>query len=267
MQYPVIISRELIAIPGSDNKTTAGRRKTVAVVKHYNDDHKNNKKFILLTQDNPDVEDPKFKDVYSTCTLCEITSAKAGVAKKDIYDIKFKCIKRMLLIKLDPGSDSSYYTAEVETLKDLNTTSSESPTKLNDLYAAFKNFAMKSKTEDSKWQEMMSTKSVSAVIDEVINFSTNSDTAKFKSIRKTILEQLDVVKRIDKAIEFLKSKELENTDDEFKKKIDLEINQKVNETLSKQQREFYLREKMKTVKEEIGKINPNESDIGSYKNV
>jgi ATP-dependent Lon protease len=53
--------------------------------------------------------------------------------------------------------------------------------------------------------------------------------------------------------------------DKEKAKIDDAVNKKVNETLSKQQREFYLKEKIKAIREEIGKITPTESDAAAYR--
>ncbi len=111
----------------------------------------------------------------------------------------------------------------------------------------------------------MSSKSVSSTIDEIINFVTIADYPKYKDIRKDVLHELNIVTRLDLVIEFFKSNNTqENMVDKLKSQIDSEINQKVNENLSKQQKEFYLREKMKAVKEEIGKINPGESDINSF---
>jgi ATP-dependent Lon protease len=282
MEYPVIISRELIALPSTENTITAGRSRTINVIKRYLADPKNNKKFILLTQDNPDVEDPKIKDVYSVCTLCEILSVRT-TNKKDVYTIKFKSVKRMTLLKLyeaselgikanvfeqvvNKNSDEDFYVAEVETLKELDTTNESIPAKINELYDLFKKTTIKSKNVETKIQEFMSSKSVSSTIDEIINFVTIADYPKYKDIRKDVLHELNIVTRLDLVIEFFKSNNTqENMVDKLKSQIDSEINQKVNENLSKQQKEFYLREKMKAVKEEIGKINPGESDINSFK--
>jgi ATP-dependent Lon protease len=281
MEYPVIISRELIALPSTENTVTAGRTKTINVVKRYLEDPKGNKKFVLLTQDNPDVEEPKFKDVYPICTLCEIISVKA-TGKKDVYTIKFKSIKRMALLKLYETidledkvnvfhqnsfneNDNTFYAAEVETVKEQDTTDPSIPTKINELYELFKKTMVKTKNSETKLQEFMSSKSVSSTIDEIISFVTIADHPKYKEIRKEVLHELNIVARLDKVISFFKDRNELDANEKFKAQIDAEINQKVNENLSKQQKEFYLREKMKAVKEEIGKINPGESDINSFK--
>jgi len=60
-----------------------------------------------------------------------------------------------------------------------------------------------------------------------------------------ILETFDVQERIDKALVLLK-KELDLS------KLQSSINQKIEATISKTQREFFLREQLKTIKKELG---------------
>jgi ATP-dependent Lon protease len=260
-KYNIIISRELIALPSTENSIVAGRPKTINVVKKYLEDNKNNKRFLLLTQNNPDIDDPKLKDVYTICTLCEFITVKQS--KKDVYAIKFKCLKRMMIKEFKVENDLC--VGEAEPVRDLNTTSQEIPNKMNTFISSFKKYAIKNKKDNDKLQEFLSSNSVGSSIDEIIDFATASDFVKYKDIRSSILKETDVVKRLDIGIAFFNEKISNDSDDKLKTEVDLEINKKVNETLSKQQKEFYLREKMKAVKDELGKINPGESDINSYK--
>jgi ATP-dependent Lon protease len=109
-----------------------------------------------------------------------------------------------------------------------------------------------------------STNKTGKLADIIADKLTNKDPIKNKEIRIGVLQELNVVKRISAILKFFKnSKESEKNADQ--KKIDETIDKKVNENLSKQQKEFYLREKMRAIKDEIGKINPNESDVSSFK--
>jgi ATP-dependent Lon protease len=60
-----------------------------------------------------------------------------------------------------------------------------------------------------------------------------------------VLEAIDIPKRIDRALVILK-KELDLS------KLQSSINQKIEATISKTQREFFLREQLKTIKKELG---------------
>ncbi len=48
-------------------------------------------------------------------------------------------------------------------------------------------------------------------------------------------------------------------------KVEKEVNKKLNESLNKQQREFYLREKMRTIKEELGELSSKENDSSNFR--
>lgn len=60
-----------------------------------------------------------------------------------------------------------------------------------------------------------------------------------------VLETFDIPKRIDKALALLK-KELDLS------KLQTSINQKIDATISKSQKDFFLREQLKTIKKELG---------------
>ena len=74
-----------------------------------------------------------------------------------------------------------------------------------------------------------------------------------------ILSSPNVLERID-----ILCSEFANQKDE--EKVEFDINKKMNATLSKQQREFYLRQKLATVKEELSEYSSSLKDIKKLKN-
>lgn len=72
-----------------------------------------------------------------------------------------------------------------------------------------------------------------------------------------VLETFDVTKRIDKALVLLK-KELDLS------RLQNSINQKIETTISKSQKEFFLREQLKTIKRELG-IEKNDKSVDQDK--
>ncbi|NGX31712.1 MAG: Lon protease, partial [Chlamydiae bacterium] len=79
---------------------------------------------------------------------------------------------------------------------------------------------------------------------KLADFAVALTTASRKELQD-VLETFDVVKRIDKALSLLK-KELDLS------KLQSSINQKIEATISKTQREFFLKEQLKTIKKELG---------------
>jgi ATP-dependent Lon protease len=76
------------------------------------------------------------------------------------------------------------------------------------------------------------------------DFAVALTTATRKELQD-VLETFDITKRIDKALSLLK-KELDLS------KLQSSINQKIEATISKTQREFFLKEQLKTIKKELG---------------
>jgi ATP-dependent Lon protease len=278
--YPAIISRELIALPSTENLITAGRPLTVAMVKRYIADKKNNKKFVLLTQNDADIEEPKIADVCNICTVCEFTSVKQ--TKSGVYEITFNSIKRAVLSKLclakdyegkesffdsaTKANESNFYVASVDVFKEISPKNDKLKPAFDEMVVLFKKILKDKKpSEEREMDKLMTVNSTTFTVDQIITFLTAHDYIKYKSLRKQILMEPDLAKRIKTTTELIKERLDDTIHRKDKETLDMEINQKVNDKMSKSQREFYLREKMKTLKDEIGKINPNESDVGSYK--
>jgi len=76
------------------------------------------------------------------------------------------------------------------------------------------------------------------------DFAANLTSADGQELQK-ILETLDILKRIDRVLVLLK-KELEVS------RLQTRISQKIEEKVSTQQREFFLREQLKAIKKELG---------------
>ena len=76
------------------------------------------------------------------------------------------------------------------------------------------------------------------------DFAVALTTATRKELQ-SVLETFEITKRIDKALSLLK-KELDLS------KLQSSINQKIEATISKTQREFFLKEQLKTIKKELG---------------
>jgi ATP-dependent Lon protease len=262
-KYNAIVSRELIALPGGENTISAGRGKSVEAAKLYLENPKDNKRFIFLTQNNPDIEDPTINDVYKICSLIEIVDV---VKENKFYKIKFKCLKRMLLLNLKADS---IYKVEAESVKESNLDDKNIPIKINEMVKILTKES--DQEQKTKLNKILASKTISEVIDKIINIITIDEYVKYKDFRKTILSELNLSERINLAFNFVQNNKTPLKDDEKiqdeknRAAIDNEINKKVNDSLSKNQREFYLREKLKIVKDEIAKINPSESEAAGYR--
>jgi ATP-dependent Lon protease len=158
-------------------------------------------------------------------------------------------------VNISEFSSSGVLTAEYEILKETNLTNKENGEKIRLLYSLIERTSANLSLKESKALKslLLGTPSPSKITDQVavvlpVDVST----------KQNILAETNITKRIDMILRL-------SSNDNDKAQIDREISKKVNETLSRQQKEFYLREKMRAVKEELGELNSKENETNSLR--
>lgn len=251
MFKPILITRGIVIFPSISDKLDVGRAKSLASIKAAGSS--DDKKIVLFSQKDPALDDPQFEDLYKVGTLCEIS--KIVNAEDGSLKVSLKSLKRVKLLDIDEKDGALY--ANFEPLKDTNTNSPEVSEKIRNLFNAISTDTSDMSSEDSKKLKAIfsGTKaySNSKIVDNVASYLPISINKK-----QQILEELDLSKRLDIVLSCCI-----NSDQMLK--VDREINKKINDTLSKQQKEFYLREKMRVVKEELGEISSKENDVNNLK--
>ncbi len=251
MFKPILITRGIVIFPSISDKLDVGRTKSLASIKVANNSE--DKRIVLVSQKDPALDDPQFEDLYQVGTLCEIT--KVIQAEDGSLKVNLKSLKRIKLLDIDEKDGALY--ANFEPLKDTNANSTEISEKIRNLFNAISSDTSDMSAEDSKKLKAIfnGTKaySNSKIVDNVASYLPISINKK-----QQILEEVDLSKRLDIVLSCCI-----NSDQMLK--VDREINKRINDTLSKQQKEFYLREKMRVVKEELGEISSKENDVNNLK--
>jgi ATP-dependent Lon protease len=263
MKKNVIISRDLVPLPNGNILIEVGRTKSVNVALSILDPKTEDKKIIVATQKVSEVENPELADIYPIASICEVVNVERdNNYSTEVYKILIKPIKRVLITQLDVSGVICLATYE-----SIHEEEPKEETKIGEMFAKVFEMA-KTNLDASDMDDIKASigpsNKTGKLADVIADKLTNKDPIKNKGIRVEVLQELNVVKRISTILKFFKnSKESEKNSGQ--KKIDEIIDKKVNENLSKQQKEFYLREKMRAIKDEIGKINPNESDVSSFR--
>jgi ATP-dependent Lon protease len=248
MNTPILLTRGIVVFPTTTSELEIGRIKSINSVNVAN---KDDKKIIVVSQTDPQIEEPKINELYGIGTLCEIVSITDNEDKS--IKLRLKGIKRVKISKVTEENKTLF--ADYATVKEIN---ADTPTVLNQIHLLFdmikSNLNNLSEKESAGMKSLfLGTPSPSKIADQVASVLPIDFISK-----QNILEQLDVAKRVETILNH-------TSREEDKKLIDREVNKKVNDTLSKQQKEFYLREKMRAVKEELGQINSNENDFNSLR--
>lgn len=271
----ILVSREIIVFPSCVKEINVGRKRSLEAIEAA---YKKNKQIVITAQTERDVEEPTEKDIYNIGTLCEIQKMERNETEGDLVSVKLtvKGVQRVRLSKYNHLSAQP--VIEYETLKSTNISDNENTRRIRDIFGLLDSKILANINETNE-ASSASDKSRAVGIfsgdaDKLSDLLANSIDNFSVPERQNLLSTLDVAKRLDTIAEFLKkhakaAQQAKDKDNEDKsaefQQIDRKITKKINDNLSKQQREFYLRERLKAIKEELGDISTKEDDLSELR--
>ena len=237
LNLPVICTRGVVVFPGQDVMVEVGRPKSINAVEESSNSY-DNMVFITCQKDIM-VEDPKVDDVYSIGTLSKI---KVIRRKDGFMRVTFTGMKRARMISLE---DSKHMmVATIEPLDEIQGDSLQEAAYVKKIIDEFRKFGNLSAAFPSDVLNSL-TQGISAITltDQFAQFFP-FDIA----VKQQLLEELNLNKRMLIIINELE-KQLKMNE------IEADINDKVKESIDGSQKEYYLREKLKAIKEELGDVS------------
>lgn len=248
----VLVTRGIVFYPNTKIRIEIGREKSIAAI---NDSKEKKQNMIVVSQENPSIDSPSKNEIFTVGTLCsfEIDNKHPDGS----YSIIFTGIKRVKINKLsEKASDgeikTKFFYADYSEIEEDTKLSKSNEEAIKDLHAKFEN-ELNNLTFFPKKDIGLSKENRHTVIDWLpiaLKFSLEE--------KQQILEEPSLSKRIEKILSF-------TIDERVSQKIDSEISKKINTNLSKQQKEFYLRERVRAIKEELGDISSKEDDAESIR--
>jgi ATP-dependent Lon protease len=239
---PMIPVRDVVVYPTNEVVLTFGRKKSILAV---NSALAKDKLVALFTQKDPKVEDPDIKDLYTIGTLCMV---ERTLKTDGELNALVRGIARIKLVSLN--SDSPIQLVEVEELLEISQTSEEIEALSRHLTTQFREAVNLGKSvEFTNFMRLMSGVSISELSDQIaptLNISLPE--------RQGLLETLDLQARLYKINDFL-AKELKVLE------IEKTIASKTQEKFSKSMKETVLRERMATIKSELGELDEGEAEL------
>ncbi len=241
LNVPVIATRGVLVFPNQEVMIEVGRDKSINAVEEamaYFDGQ-----VFLVSQKDVLVDDPHEADLYRMGTLCKIKTTKK---KEGFVRVTFFGLQRASLINL--SDDDRMLFATIRSEQDILGDSLEEMALVRQIAKGLESITNIGQSFPPEVFNQL-TKGVSAIqlADQVAQyFPMNLDE------RQGLLEELNLNARLLLIISNLKKeKELTN--------IEHGINEKVRERIEENQREYYLREKLRAIKEELGDV-PNSTD-------
>ena len=237
-QYPVMPLKNTVLFPQQVIPIYVGRKKSLQLIDDLDPD---NKYLVVVAQQDGSVEDPKEEDLYSYGTLALVlkTFDMPDNSKSAIV----QGVDRVKILKYQEGD--TYFMADVERIPESITSPDVQVEALaKSLKSSFTELIKISPNLNEEHAGMLSNiDRPSRLADRATSLLSVSNSEK-----QEVLEELDIKKRVENAINLLQ-KEIQRI------KLGEEIQTEVQDEISKTQREYYLREQMKTIQKELGEDN------------
>lgn len=242
-RLPVVCTRGIVVFPGQDVMIEVGRQKSINAVNEAAASY--DSRVWIVCQNDIMVDNPTEENLYQVGTLSMIKIVRR---KEGFMRVTFTGMQRGKLKKLDDSS--AIMMAEVEPIEDVLGDPVEEEALVKQIISSFEKLSNLSASFPPEVVSRL-TKGVSAemLTDQFAQYFPMSLSAKQK-----ILETANVNERMILIIAELEKQQR-------MAEIDSSINQKVKEHIDESQKEYFLREKIKTIQEELGDTSGNASDI------
>ncbi|MBH1988735.1 MAG: endopeptidase La [Myxococcaceae bacterium] len=242
-ELPILPLRNSVFFPGAVMPLTIGRNKTIRLIEEATQE----KSLLgIVTQRAPEMDDPSAEDLYQIGTVARIIKlARTG---KDGFNIVVEGISRFHVDQY--SRKDPFFTAQISALPDEGTNDVEvealslnlrnTAREVIDLLPEIPVMAkqlLDSITAPGHLADLI-TANIDATIEE----------------KQDVLEATVLKKRLTRVLELL-NRQFEVL------KLSNKINSQVKGEMSKTQREYYLRQQLKAIKEELGDKEDDESGV------
>ncbi len=244
---PLIPLRDLIIFPNLVVPLFVGRERSISALEQsMRTDHL----VALVTQHAAETQDPEPDEIYEVgCVVTVLQELKLpdGTAKALVEGIQR--VRILEYLSTDP-----YLQVRVEVINEPERADVEAQALMRNLVSDFESASHLGKPIP---QEVLMAASAIEEPGRLADFVTFHLSLKVEE-KQEILEALDPKERLRKTSEYLR-KELEILE------LGSKIQSRVKESMSKSQREYFLREQLKAIQQELGQFDEMQAEVDEYK--
>ncbi len=244
---PLLPLRDIVVFPSMVIPLFVGRDKSITAL---NEVMKGDKKIVLVTQKNSEVDDPKKNDVFTygcESNILQLLKLPDGTVK-----VLVEGTKRVKII--DFKDDDKFIKCSFEYQKDIISKDDDLlPLSLTAIKKLEKLTSVNKKISSEIINNIKQLKDPSKVADNIISHINANISEK-----QQIFETLDVKKRLNSIIKIM-----ENEASIIG--VEKRIRGRVKTQMEKTQREYYLNEQLKAIQKELGEIEDGKDETTSLK--
>ncbi|MDG2360745.1 MAG: endopeptidase La, partial [Hellea sp.] len=237
---PVLPLRDIVVFPYMVVPLFVGRSRSI---KALEDVMSNNKKIMLLTQKNPDCDDPEYSDVFHQ-----------GIIAKILQLLKLPDGTVRVLVEGESRAEVKEFTKNTEYME-ANVSPSHSTIEPEDdivtitgeARTLFESFGkLNKKISEDIINSVVETKDPSKLTD-LISVHLNADIVQ----KQGLLDTISVTSRLENIIKLL-------SDELALLEVEKKIRGRVKRQMEKTQKDYYLNEQMKAIQNELGGTEGND---------
>ena len=244
---PLLPLRDIVVFPSMVIPLFVGRDKSITAL---NETMKGNKKIVLVTQKNSEVDDPKKNDMFSygcESNILQLLKLPDGTVK-----VLVEGIKRVKII--DFKDDEKFISCSFEYLKEALIKDEDLlPLALTAVRRLEKLTSINKKISTETINNIKQLKDPSKIADNIASHLNCTISEK-----QQIFETLDVKKRLNSIIKIM-----ENETSIIG--VEKRIRGRVKTQMEKTQREYYLNEQLKAIQKELGEIEDGKDETTNLK--
>jgi len=242
---PLLPLRDIVIFPSMVIPLFVGRDKSISSL---NEVMKDNKKIILVTQKNSEVDDPKKTDVFThgcESTILQLLKLPDGTVK-----VLVEGIKRVKII--DFKNDEKFITCTYEYQNDVIAPDEDlMPLAMIAVRRLEKLNSVNKKISTETINNIKQLKDPTKIVDNIASYLNST-----MSEKQQIFETVDVKKRLNAVIKIM-----ENEASIIG--VERKIRGRVKNQMEKTQREYYLNEQLKAIQKELGEIEDGKDETSS----
>ncbi|EEH99078.1 endopeptidase La [Clostridium tertium] len=247
MALPLIPLRGISIFPNMIIHFDVGREKSKAAIEAAMEKQTD---IFLATQKDYEIEDPEIGDIYDIGTICKVKQIIK--LPNDVIRVLVEGLDRGEIKELD--SSEEYLKVSVERIEEPSNEEYENiEAYINSLRKSFSKYIKASGNIRNN---------VISIFDTIENYSELVDVVASYVIvdedkKQEILQEINCINRIEKLLVIL-----ENEIDIIN--VEKKIGRKLKESVDKSQREYYIREQIRVLQEEIGEDDEDKKEISKY---
>ena len=236
LTLPLLITKGMILYPKNQKLLDAGRDFSVNAIRTSKD--KTDSLILISSQREVDIENPTSEDVFPTGVLARIVSVSE---REKRLRARVEVIDRVSLSNIELDKDDNCYIAEAIMLDPIQIDEKSSETIVNSINHELEKFPSVISKLPKNIINLCADKSAALEVCYALAGFFDGPI----EIKEKMLETNDIVVLAENILAFISG---ENT----KEEIERNISDTVRESTEKSQKEYFLREKLKAIKKELG---------------